>query len=163
MEEEGASVSFTTASGKEVNFQAKKGKAKAKKKVVIETPVTPQEPVQESVEPPEIAAPVEPVQETVVEKPVSGKTESATPPESKPARKPKAKAKAPPGIPEKLPKKTKIERPPELPAPEHPPPPPEPQRFSREDMHSMIHEYMQANKRNNRDARINMYRSWLTA
>ena len=101
------------------------------------------------------------------EKPVSGKTESATPPESKPARKPKAKAKAPPGIPEKLPKKTKIERPPELPAPEPPPPPPEPvrepQRFSREDMHSMIHEYMQANKRNSRDARINMYRSWLTA
>ena len=160
MEEE-ASVSFTTASGKEVNFQAKKGKAKAKKKV-IETPVTPQEHV--AVEPSETAAQPA-VEEPVlaVEEPVSGKTESATPPESKPARKPKAKAKAPPGIPEKLPKKTKIERPPELPAPEPPPPPPEPQRFSREDMHSMIHEYMQANKRNSRDARINMYRSWLTA
>ena len=83
----------------------------------------------------------------------------------KPVRKAKAKAKPPAGIPEKLPKKTKIERPAELPQPETlvPPEPPQLQRFSREDMHSMIHEYMQANKRNSRDARINMYRSWLTA
>ena len=44
MEEESSSVSFTTANGKEVNFQAKKGRSKAAaKKKVVETPVTPQE------------------------------------------------------------------------------------------------------------------------
>ena len=160
MEEESSSVSFTTANGKEVNFKAKKGRPKAAaKKKVIETPVTPQEteepaPVQSApVEPP---APVE--QPAPVEAPVE-------PVKIKPVRKAKAKAKPPAGIPEKLPKKTKIERPAELPQPETlvPPEPPQLQRFSREDMHSMIHEYMQANKRNSRDARINMYRSWLTA
>ena len=95
MEEE-SSVSFTTADGKEVAFKAKKGRAKASaKKKVIETPVTPQEPVAESpVEPPpETAAPVavEPVQETVreivVEESVLPKTERV-----KPARKAKPKA-----------------------------------------------------------------------
>ena len=153
MEDESASVSFTTADGKEVAFKAKKGRAKASaKKKVVETPVTPQEE-----EPP---APVEPPVEAPVEQaPVEPPVEPAP---KKPARA-KAKAKAP-GIPEKLPKKTKIERPAELPPPEAlAPPPPELQRFSREDMHSMIHEYMQANKRNTRDQRINMYRSWLTA
>ena len=42
-DDESASVSFTTANGKEVAFKAKKGRAKASaKKKVVETPVTPQ-------------------------------------------------------------------------------------------------------------------------
>ena len=164
MEDESSSVSFTTANGKEVAFKAKKGKAKASaKKKVIETPVTPQE-TEEPVEPaPVESAPVEPVPvEPAHVAPEPVEPAPVAPEPKKPAR--KAKAKATPGIPEQLPKKTKIERPAELPAPEAlVPPPPELQRFSREDMHSMIHDYMQTNKRNNRDARINMYRSWLTA
>ena len=56
-DDESASVSFTTANGKEVTFKAKKGRAKASaKKKVVETPVTPQE-TEEPPAPPE-AAPV---------------------------------------------------------------------------------------------------------
>ena len=164
MEEE-SSVSFTTASGKEVAFKAKRGRPKASAKKVVETPVTPQEE-----EPPVEAAPVEaapveaaPVEPAPVEPaPVEAPTEPAKIKAPRRKAAPKA-AKPAPGIPERLPKKTRIERPPELPTQEALAPEPEPQRFSREDMHSMIHEYMVSNKRNARDARINMYRSWLTA
>ena len=159
MEEESSSVSFTTANGREVNFQAKKGRSKAAaKKKVVGTPVPPQETEELHAEQPA------PVEAAPVEQPLEQPVEQPVEPVKIKAPRKKAAPKPAPGIPEKLPKKTRIERPAELPAPETlAPPEPEPQRFSREDMHSMIHEYMQSNKRNSREARINMYRSWLTA
>ena len=179
-----SSVSFTTASGKEVAFKAKRGRPKGSTKKVAETPVAPQNEPQSMDEMlgtqggvdgkvfpvaiPQEPAPVAPVVPVEPEEPAPvAPVEPAQPVKMKPVRKAKAKAapRVAPGISDKLPKKTATERPPELPAPETliPQPPTERWTPSREEMHSMIQDYMRANKQNTRDSRVSMYRSWLTA
>ena len=90
------------------------------------------------------------------------------PPEPpKSAAKPRAKAKAK-GLSEKLPKKTRNVPPedlvpvplepelaPELPALER-------HEFTPEQLHRLFQNYMATSKRSNRDARIGLYRQWLT-
>ena len=84
--------------------------------------------------------------------------------ETEPPRAAKPKAKRAPrpkkGISEKIPAPLGVNPPPELPEP------PELERSTNlagNDFHAMLEEYMMGKKARARDAKLAMYRSWLTA
>ena len=144
----GKSVSFQTASGKAVSFTASKRTKKAK--VVVEAPVEEPPP-----EPPELkrssaAQSVEAVPEALPE----------ALPEKKPRGRPKGSTKKPaPGIQERLPPKQPITEVAPLPATPEPPAYP---RMTQDEFHGLMTEYMQTSRSQRRDARLAMYRSWLS-
>ena len=139
-------ISFTTAGGKAVSFQAKRprGRPKGSTKKVVETPVVvPEEP------------PVDPLPVAIPETPVVVPDEPPADPLPV-APKPKRKPKAAPGLSKELP-----------PAPPPPTPPPLERQPSAqwqpspEELHSMLRDYLGQSRRQSRESRINMYRSWL--
>ena len=180
-EAQAQAVSCKTASGKEVSFNATKGK-KAKK--VTETPVVPEleaalapeapvrikrarkkpeAPPPEGAAPaPEASAPEKPAPEAPAPEAPAEEAPAPEAPAPEPPR-PKAKAKRAPrpkkGISEKVPGPLGVNPPPEVPDP------PELERATNlagNDFHAMLEEYMMGKKARSRDSKLAMYRSWLT-
>ena len=139
-------VSFQTASGKAVSFTASKRTQKAK--VVVEAPVE------------EEALPPEPPELKRSSAAQSVEAVPEAPSEKKPRGRPKGSTKKPaPGIQERLPPKQPITEVAPLPATPEPPAYP---RMTQDEFHGLMTEFMQTSRSQRRDARLAMYRSWLS-